>query len=104
MEICAVTSDINRYMHAQDREQERAEAVTEKAAELVEQGEECYPFEAENFAEAINELDLADVAALFARGALLDAASLLDTRIRNYWDTAAEREAERIADYYDGQE
>lgn len=98
MQTCRVTLETNLHELEQDRAYYRAEAIDALATDLVTLGEECYPYSVENLTKALNEIDLFDIAELMARGARLDAANLIDTRVREYWEKAARIEAERMTD------
>ena len=90
--LCAVTSDLNRYLAAEDRAEARAEAVTNQAAELLEG--DYSPMDPANISEALGEIGLKGLVAMLSgvpeRARVED---FLRSLNQNYWIGMARNQA-----------
>ncbi|MFM7008714.1 MAG: hypothetical protein ACKO0Z_05190 [Betaproteobacteria bacterium] len=98
---CAVTADLNRYMRDIDESDRRNSAIDDRAKELGLDGQECDPFTVFNLSEALGELDgtaMEALCKLFKDGNTAGAGLVLEALIKDYWQGAAKRQAEREID------
>jgi len=95
---CAVTADLNRYLSRLDEDDRRDEAIDERTEELMADGGEYAPFNPDNLAEAISEVDIAEIAKLIDAGKVSEVGAVLVKQVRGYWEALARNEAERQID------
>lgn len=95
---CAVSADLNRYMHRLAAEDRRDNAIEAREQELMKPGEECDPHDIHNLAEALTEGDqtkLGLIAKRLAEGDTAAAGLILDGMTTSYWKHMARKQAER---------
>lgn len=97
---CAVTADLDRHLAAQEKADARAEAIDNRAAELMAATRVYDPLCASNVQEAITEapepfwIDLVKA----MDGAPDTVACLIRAESSNYWARVAEKAAEEDVD------
>ena len=93
--LCAVTSDLNRYLAREDHADAYNAAIEARAEELTKQGCAFYPFSEHNFSEALSESDLRETAWLFQQGLTLLAGMKTQLVVTEYWKKLARNQAEQ---------
>ena len=102
MERCAVTEDLNRYLARYDEAEAREDAVEARMEELMEKGQEYYPFSIEHLAEALSEMSRKEFDRLSQfltePGGLQKAGAVVSVAVETYWEEQARKQAEKDVD------
>lgn len=92
--LCAVTSDLNRYLDSFDKEEQYLSFINKRVEELTQSGAKFYPFTEQNFSEALSECNLKDIAWLFEQGLTSIAGVKTQLVVMDYWKDLARKQAE----------
>ena len=95
-----VDRDLNEY-YRRTEEAERREAFIEYKIDELLESRGYAPFIADNFDQALDMIDLYDVAYMLSCQKFRSAGELLSTLVIDYWRGEAREEAERLADRVD---
>ena len=98
-----VDRDLNEY-YRRTEEVERREAFIEYKIDELMESRGYAPFIADNFDQALDMIDLYDVAYMLSCQKFRSAGELLSTLVIDYWRGEAREEAERLAARVDEQE